>query len=260
MSCEETRRALQTASPEEIRALPHLAECADCRALADALLARHADLDRALAAFADAREAPQSEPIRPANRPWRWRMTPTSLILAAATAATVALGVRTAWTPPANAPASEICALTDALEAAALEGRLTDAQIACLEAKGDGSSKANRVLLVNAWSADDQEAWRAIATRELDRERRDGDIDVDLVYKVALWDSRHADWDGVIRGVEDALPHVGDWPDDVREKRTTSLYKLRAAAGAKLAEASDDPALAEQAARWAREWRERDPE
>ncbi|MEZ4319343.1 MAG: hypothetical protein R3F61_17650 [Myxococcota bacterium] len=251
MTCEEAREALLTMDPTALGDLPHLAECDACRSLAEALGARHGDLDRALSTFAHARPAP-AEPVQPANRPWRWRMSTPSALLAAAAAATLFLGARSAFGPGPQRPAADPCAQTPELEASALAGTLTKAEIACLAAKG--TSMPNRMLIVDAWERGDLVAWREWVDREQERSIAAGAFDPDLGYKLALHCAKNEEWPCVVESVTGTLGRVDVWDEKTRESRTRSLLKLRARAGAALAEASDDPAVKAQAAEWLQAW------
>lgn len=95
MTCDDTRARLLELPSADLLALPHLAGCDDCRALAEALVSRHGDLDRALDQRADL-PTTLGRP-EPANTPWRWTLS--SLALAAAVAATLAVGLQAGWAP-----------------------------------------------------------------------------------------------------------------------------------------------------------------
>ncbi len=239
--CERTRERLLTASIDELSDMratdPHLAgdtPCLQCRALVDALLERHTDLDRGLDAFAS-RPLPQPEASSaPSPRPRSWTMSATQLTLAAAALATLTLvGVQQASMPDGldGGGASATCTMDEAMETRALTGRLADDEVACLEASG--GEKANRMLMVHWFSAGKREAWRERAQIELNRQIASKDIDTDVVYKVALADSQTGDhasaWDLAALGLE----HLDQWPDDVAAKRRVKLLKIRAAAAMK---------------------------
>jgi hypothetical protein len=228
MSCKSTRIALLELQPDELKHLPHLAECAACQSLADALTDRLLDLDRALDHGAD----PPSSLITPtpANRPWRFTMS--TLALAAAALVTLVVGSRPQGVPATTPAANVTCAIDTALESRALVGKLTPDEIHCLEAEFARSptSLANRVLMVNAWSADDMEAWEHAGWRQLRSDHSTGRVDPDVGYKLALHHAKVGEHELVVEAVELTLPRVNVWAGDTVVKRTSSLLKVRAAA------------------------------
>lgn len=238
--CELTRERLLTASPDELSQLrdrdPHLAgdtPCLQCNALLDALLERNADLDRALETFASRPRTPHAseDPLpEPAANRWSWTMTLTSLTLAAAAVATLTVGFQQASIPGATdgGGATKTCILDTDMEERALSGRLGDDDVACLESSG--GAKANRLLMVHWFAGKDLDAWRQRAQVELNREIASNDLDVDILYKVALYDSKAADHASAWELSRLATGRCGRGPDEVVEKRSFNLLKIRALA------------------------------
>ena len=187
-------------------------------------------------------------------------MTTSTLLLAAAAVATLTLGVQTASTTGGNSPPSEPCAITEALEMQALQGELDVAAVDCLESKGGGSEKANRLLMVNAFAAKDMERWRTYAAEEMQRARRDGGLDANIVLKLALYDTKMEDWESVVKLSEEGLQLLEQFPEGDREKREIQLLKVRALAGMKLQQAEpEDSDAADRAREWMEAWKALDP-
>jgi len=96
MDCAAARALLLEADPAELRGggdsplAAHLAECAACRARAEAILAGEAELGAALRMLATPSADAKVIPLRP-RRPWGGRMVPAAASLAAIAAALAAV-------------------------------------------------------------------------------------------------------------------------------------------------------------------------
>jgi len=131
------------------------------------------------------------------------------------------------------------------LEPMAMMGRLTDEQIACLEAslaaadKQTDKDKISRVLMANAWSKGDFRSWEALVKRHLEEIDQS---DPDLCYKYALYLSKKGPgraW-GVIKWADTALENRSQWVGATYKSRVYNLYKLRASAAEDLWKAAEE--------------------
>ena len=125
------------------------------------------------------------------------------------------------------------------LEPAAMLGRLSGGQIACLEAsfaaaaKQTEKEKISLVLMANAYSSGDRATWEKLVKRHLDEVDQSNP---DLCYKYALHLAKKGPSrsHGVIKWADVALENRTVWTGVTYQSRVTTLYKLKAAAGQKL--------------------------
>lgn len=138
-----------------------------------------------------------------------------------------------------DAPGSASCDNLVQLEPAALMGKLSEGQAACLEKKvaGSGSQtskdKISRVLLANAEASGNKKEWERIMRRHLEEIDRS---DPNLCFKYALHLSRGGvgpAW-GVIKWSDYALENKTMWSGTTYKTRVYSLYQLKAEAATKL--------------------------
>ncbi len=147
-------------------------------------------------------------------------------------------------TAPA-APADDSCDSLVKLEPAAMMGKLSDGQIACIEAsfaaaaKQTEKDKLSRILMTNAYSKGDQSTWAKLMKRHLEQVDQS---DPDLCYKYALYLNKKGPSRayGVIKWCNTALENRTVWTGDTYVSRVYSLYKLRAAAAQKLWKAAEE--------------------
>ena len=146
--------------------------------------------------------------------------------------------------PPKPPAEPEGCENLTMLEPAAMLGRLTDGQVACLEASlaaadsQTGKDKLSRVLMANAWSKGDKKTWEKLVKRHLDEIDQS---DPDICYKYAMYLSKKGVGrsQGVIRWADVALENKTRWSGSTYTSRVYNLYKLRAAASQQLWQASE---------------------
>jgi hypothetical protein len=129
------------------------------------------------------------------------------------------------------------------MEQRALSGTLTSPDVSCLEASS--GEKANRLLMVHWWSADDKDAWRQRAQVEINRGLASNAPDPDILYKVALHDSKTGDHASAYDLSGHALEVVDALPETARETRRFNLLKIRAQAATK--QWADSEVASEQA-------------
>ena len=147
-------------------------------------------------------------------------------------------------TPPTTPAEPEGCENLTMLEPAAMLGRLTDGQVACLEASlaaadsQTGKDKLSRVLMANAWSKGDKKTWEKLVKRHLDEIDQS---DPDICYKYAMYLSKKGVGrsQGVIRWADVALENKTRWSGSTYTSRVYNLYKLRAAASQQIWQASE---------------------
>lgn len=270
MTCTEAQEWLLS---QPVRAFgqiePHLRGCARCRRLADRIRRDEAGLDAELEDFAQAvgfadawdalgGEAP-TEPRRTSMYGW---------IAGMAAAATLAFAVSPGSAPDRSAPGTTpSCAQLEPLEPLALQGQLSEAQLACLSERLDEGAlpqgeqiRISRLKLAHLWVAEDWLGWEAQIRHHLDRIQP---RDPDLAYKLALYLSQEQpiDADGVLRYAELALEHSGAWNGEAYAVRVENLHQLRAQAATaawQQAEEEGQPteALRARARAYAQEWAE----
>ena len=132
-----------------------------------------------------------------------------------------------------------------ALEPASMMGRLTEAEVICLEdslAESERQTykrKVSLLLMADAWAKEDRHRWASVAERHLERIDRS---DPDLCYKYA----RHLARAGVqnapqaLRWADVALENRTRFPPgDTTVARVYSLLKLKAAVAAQYWEAME---------------------
>ncbi len=125
------------------------------------------------------------------------------------------------------------------LEPTAMLGKLSDAQVRCLNEGLDTAerqtvkNKISRVLLQDAWAKGDTHRWAGVAARHLEEIDRS---DPDLIYQfcwhlVQLGNPDRMDeavyWAGV------ALENKAAWEGELHVKRVYSLHKFRTTAALK---------------------------
>ena len=140
---------------------------------------------------------------------------------------------------PTKPEGPETCDNLQALEPAAMMGKLTDGQVGCIEASLAGSTvqtekdKLSRLLMSDAWTKGNHATWEKYVKRHLDEIDRS---DPDLCYKYAGFLARKgvSRADGVIRWSEVALENKTRWSGETYKTRVYSLLKLRAAAAQNL--------------------------
>ena len=121
------------------------------------------------------------------------------------------------------------------LESAALIGRLTDEQVACLEAsfadvgRQTEKKKISLLLIANANGKGDKRAWEGLVRRHLD-EIDQSDPDICFAYAQYLARKGPGRAEQVIRWSEVALENRTRWVGETYKSRVYNLYKLRAAA------------------------------
>lgn len=127
----------------------------------------------------------------------------------------------------------EGCEDLKGFENAALLGRLTAASIACLDARleREQSDEISRILMVDAFSRGDVDSWERRARHHLTTFEP---VDPDLAYKYALFLSKGARSDEVIRWSNAALARSEVWSGDTHGLRVYSLHKLRSSAAQKI--------------------------
>ncbi|MBW1880660.1 MAG: hypothetical protein JRJ84_20070 [Deltaproteobacteria bacterium] len=131
------------------------------------------------------------------------------------------------------------------LEPSAMMGRLTNEQIACLEAslaaadKQTTKDKISRVLMANSWAKGDKRTWESLVKRHLEEIDQS---DPDLCYKYALFLSKKGAgraW-GVIKWADVSLENRTAWVGETYKSRVYNLYKLRASAGQDLWKSAEE--------------------
>ncbi len=131
------------------------------------------------------------------------------------------------------------------LEPTAMLGKLTEAQMTCLEAslaavtKMTDKEKVSLVLMINAYAKGDKKSWESLVRRHLDEIDQS---DPNVCYKYAVHLSRMGSGraSGVIRWANVALDNRTVWTGDTYTSRVYSLYKLRAAASQDLWRKSEE--------------------
>ena len=124
------------------------------------------------------------------------------------------------------------------LEPAAMMGKLSDAEIRCLDntlrvnERMTFKDKISRVLLADAWAKQDEHRWEGVARRHLEQIDRS---DPDMCYKFALYlSSKGPDrMEEALKWADVALENRRMWTGDLHVKRVYSLYKLKAMAAQK---------------------------
>ncbi len=124
------------------------------------------------------------------------------------------------------------------LEPAAMMGKLSDAEIRCLDKQLRDAErmtvkdKISRVLLADAWAKQDEHRWEGVARRQLEEIDRS---DPDMCYKFALYLSGKGPdrMDEALKWANVALENRSMWTGDLHVKRVYSLYKLKALAAQK---------------------------
>ena len=139
---------------------------------------------------------------------------------------------------PAGGATAE-CSNLVQLEPAALMGKLSAGQTACLEktlvgtATQTGKDKISRVLLSNAEASGNKKEWERLMRRHLEEIDRS---DPNLCFKYALHLSRGGvgrAW-GTIKWADYALENKTQWSGTTYKTRVYSLYQLKAEASMKL--------------------------
>ncbi|MCO4745587.1 MAG: hypothetical protein KC912_12415, partial [Proteobacteria bacterium] len=157
---------------------------------------------------------------------------------------------------PVPAPAPEPVAVAEpsgpvtctdlkALEPAAMLGRLSAEQSACLESSLQTSAlqtdkkKISLLMMQNAWSKSDKKTWETLVKRHL---AEIDQSDPDLCYKYAqvLYKMGSSRATGVIRWADVALENKTRWSGQTYTSRVYNLYKLRAGAQNKIWMAAED--------------------
>jgi len=131
--------------------------------------------------------------------------------------------------------ASAVCQNLRQLEPAAMMGRLSDAQIRCLEDalrdedRQTQMKKISLVLMADAWSKGDKERWGGVVSRHLDKIDRS---DPELCYRYSsyLSDKGPKKSEMTIKWAEVALENRAVWVGDTYVVRVNALYKLKARA------------------------------
>ncbi len=121
------------------------------------------------------------------------------------------------------------------LEPAAMMGKLSDAEIRCLDQslrdaeRMTVKDKISRVLLADAWAKQDEHRWEGVARRHLEEIDRS---DPDLCYKFALYlsDKGPDKMEEALKWADVALENRTVWSGDLHVKRVYALYKLKAMA------------------------------
>lgn len=124
------------------------------------------------------------------------------------------------------------------LEPAAMMGKLSDAEIRCLDdnmmraERMTTKDKISRVLLADAWAKQDEHRWEGVARRHLEEIDRS---DPDMCYKFALYLSQKGPdrMEEALKWADVALENRSMWTGDLHVKRVYSLYKLKAMAAQK---------------------------
>ncbi len=161
------------------------------------------------------------------------------------------------------------------VEPLAMLGKLSEEQVACLEASLSAASKMtdkdkfSRALMINAYSKGDKRGWESLVKRHLEEVDQS---DPDICYKYATHLARKGPSraSAVIRWSDVALENRTRWSGDTYTKRVYALYKMKAISGQNLWRSADetysaDPTEANQKSveKWrnltkvyAREWYE----
>lgn len=124
------------------------------------------------------------------------------------------------------------------LEPAAMMGKLSDAEIRCLDdqlrvaERMTIKDKISRVLLADAWAKQDEHRWEGVARRHLEEIDRS---DPDMCYKFALYLSEKGPdrMEEALKWANVALENRSQWTGDLHVKRVYALYKLKALAAQK---------------------------
>ncbi|NCG22086.1 MAG: hypothetical protein GWP91_23975 [Rhodobacterales bacterium] len=280
MNCTAVRQQLLEIPVSAFSGLDaHLARCPECAALAAEIRAGHAlleteldDFSRSVSfreALALAREVDQQSTPTTAQK--RWKMLDSGIHIgatfAAAATAFISVGLysttgseeRVVEAPlvEGGAELPSPCSALDELEANAMQGTLDSASVRCLEARvasdaGD-LGDALSLLMVNAHSSGDMEAWRNYA--ELRAEQFPDEADI--AYKLALYhlkgglDSAEA----TLKYVDQAFENRTQWTGDTYITRVFNLRKIGASAASQLYRASPkDTKAEERAVEYAVDW------
>ena len=161
------------------------------------------------------------------------------------------------------------------VEPLAMLGKLSEEQVACLEASLSAASKMtdkdkfSRALMINAYSKGDKRGWESLVKRHLEEVDQS---DPDICYKYATHLARKGPSraSAVIRWSDVALENRTRWSGDTYTKRVYALYKMKAISAQNLWRSADetysaDPTEANQKSveKWrnltkvyAREWYE----
>lgn len=146
--------------------------------------------------------------------------------------------------PPAE-PVEVTCDSLVALEPAAMMGKLSNEQTACLEASMAAAGqqtekdKISRVLMANDWAKGDHRSWETRVKYHLEEISQS---DPDLCYKYAAFLSKKGAgraW-GVIKWSDVALENRTAWVGETYKSRVYNLYKFRASAGQELWKAAEE--------------------
>jgi hypothetical protein len=146
---------------------------------------------------------------------------------------------------PVDAAADGDCSNIKKLEPMAMLGKLTPEQRKCLDgeiaaaAKQTDKDKISRVLMANAWAANDKNEWEKLVKRHLDEIDRS---DPDLCYKYAMHLARKGPGssDATIRWADVALENKTIWTGETYTNRVNALLKMRADAAQKAWKAAED--------------------
>jgi hypothetical protein len=137
------------------------------------------------------------------------------------------------------------CSNIKKLEPMAMLGKLTPEHQKCLEdsiaaaPKQTDKDKISRVLMANAWAANDKAGWEKLVKRHLDEIDRS---DPDLCYKYAMHLARKGPGasDAVIKWSDVALENKTIWTGPTYTNRVNGLLKLRADAAQKAWAAAEE--------------------
>lgn len=125
------------------------------------------------------------------------------------------------------------------LEPKAMMGKLSDAEVRCLDSRiGEVErmtmkNKISRVLMADAWARGNPDRWETVVRRHLtDIDRSDPD----LCYKFALhlYKSGPSKADETMKWADTALENKSVWEGNVYISRVYNLYKIKTLASQKL--------------------------
>lgn len=134
-----------------------------------------------------------------------------------------------------------------ALEPRAMLGKLTDRERDCLEQGRGGSlgEEASRLLVTDAFSANDEARWVTLAEFHMEHIR----ADLETAYKLALHAWKKRDAAATLRWSDTALARRTGWSGATYTARVGTLYKMRYLANLQ-EHGADDPHTRVAATEW----------